>query len=102
MSEWVRLTTKSKLPVIGEAKEFDCNGKMICVANVNGDISALDNVCPHRGGPLGQGTIDGEKIICPWHGWMINARTGAIENNDVAKQLMYPIQIDGEEVKISI
>ena len=56
-----KLTTQSELPAEGEAREFPCGDKVICVANVNGTISAMDNVCLHRGGPLGQGVIEGDK-----------------------------------------
>src|SRR6266581_3530218 len=66
---YVKLTVQSELPAEGEAKEFELGGKMICVANVNGTITAMDNVCLHMGGPLGQGYIEGNKLVCPWHGW---------------------------------
>ena len=54
---------------VNEAKEFRCGDKEICVANVNGTYSAMDNTCLHRGGPLGQGMIAHGKLICPWHAW---------------------------------
>jgi Rieske Fe-S protein len=66
---YVKLTTESELPGDGEAKEFELGDKVICVANVNGAMCAMDNICLHMGGPLGQGFIDGNKIVCPWHGW---------------------------------
>ena len=69
MSNFVRLTAQSELPPDGEAKEFSLGDNVICVANVNGTISAMDNVCLHRGGPLGQGMIEGGKVVCPWHGY---------------------------------
>ena len=73
---FTKLTTQSELPGNDEAKEFPCGDKTICVANVNGTITAMDNVCLHRGGPLGQGVIEGSKIICPWHGWAFDTKTG--------------------------
>ena len=51
----------------------------ICLANVNGELSALDNICPHRQGPLGQGWMEGEAVICPWHSWAFNVKTGLAE-----------------------
>ncbi len=76
MPTFTKLTTESELPPIDEAKEFPCGAKTICVANVNGTYSAMDNVCLHRGGPLGQGMIEGGKVVCPWHGWAWDTKTG--------------------------
>jgi len=53
----IKLTTQDELPGSNEAKEFRCGEKDICIANVDGTYSAMDNVCLHRGGPLGQGMI---------------------------------------------
>ena len=53
----------------------------VALFNVDGEILALNNTCPHAGGPLGEGTLDGEVVECPWHGWEFNVRTGqCIEN----------------------
>ena len=73
MPEFTKLTTQSELPAANEAKEFPCGAKTICIANVNGDYSAMDNVCLHRGGPLGQGMIENGKVVCPWHGWAVGS-----------------------------
>jgi nitrite reductase (NADH) small subunit len=97
---FVRIASKSELPPPGEAREFSCGEKMVCVANVAGTISAMDNVCLHRGGPLGQGVIDGDKIICPWHGWQFNATTGEAAHNPAAKVKVYAIKVEGDDVVI--
>ena len=76
---YIKLTTQSELPGNGEAKEFEVGDKTICVANVNGTISAMDNVCLHMGGPLGQGYIEGNKLVCPWHGWEYDPKTGELK-----------------------
>lgn len=99
---WVRIAAKSELPPAGEAREFACGEKMVCVANVNGEISALDNVCIHRGGPLGQGTIEGDKVVCPWHGWAFNAKSGEVGHNPAAKIPTYPVKVEGEDVLVDI
>src|SRR5437899_12842550 len=98
MPNFVRLTSQSDLPAEGEAKEFPCGDKVICVAYVNRTISAMDNVCLHRGGPLGQGTIEGDKLVCPWHGWPGEPKTGDAAHNAAAKVAGSPMQIDDEDV----
>ena len=55
MSELVKICVRGQLPRPGEAKEFSAGGRALCIANVNGVIRALDNECPHRGGPLAEG-----------------------------------------------
>jgi nitrite reductase (NADH) small subunit len=102
MAGFVRLASESELPPEGEVKEFPCGDKMICVANVNGTISAMDNVCLHRGGPLGQGMIEGDKLVCPWHGWQWDPKTGQAVGNPGTKVAVYPIQIENGEVMVEM
>ena len=97
-----KLASESELPASGEAREFSCNGKTICVANVNGEISAIDNICLHRGGPLGQGAIENGKVVCPWHGWEWDPKTGEAGHNPNAKLAVYPVKIENGEVMIDL
>lgn len=102
MAEFVKIASKAELPPAGEAREFAIGEKMICVANVRGTLSAMDNVCGHRGGPLGQGIIEGDKVVCPWHGWMWNPKTGEAAHNPAVKVAVYPIKVEGDDVKIEL
>jgi nitrite reductase (NADH) small subunit len=99
---FTKLTTQSELPTEGEAKEFPCGDKVICVANVGGTISAMDNVCLHRGGPLGQGTMEGGKVVCPWHGWQWDPQTGEAVHNAAAKVAVYAVKIESGDVLIEL
>jgi|ERR1041385_1832258 nitrite reductase (NADH) small subunit len=99
---FVKLATQSELPAPGEAKEFELAGKTICVANVNGTISAMDNVCLHMGGPLGQGVIEGNKLVCPWHGWEYDPATGQLSGDPGSRLAVYPVKIENGDVLIEI
>ncbi len=99
---FIKLTTESELPAVDSAREFPCGAKTICVANVNGAISAMDNVCLHRGGPLGQGMIEKGKVVCPWHGWQWDPTTGEAAHNAGAKVEVYPVKIEGGDVLVEI
>jgi nitrite reductase (NADH) small subunit len=101
MSELVKICVKGQLPRPGEAKEFVAGPRTLCIANVNGVIRALDNECPHRGGPLAEGIIEGGKLICPWHAWSFDPATGATANSD-EKVAVYPVTVDGEDVFVGI
>lgn len=99
---FTKLTTQPELPSAEEAKEFPCGEKVICIANVNGTITAMDNVCLHRGGPLGQGVIEGGKIVCPWHGWQWDPATGAASHNPTVKIAVYPLKVENGDVMIEV
>ena len=101
MPNSTKLTTTAELPAADEAKEFPCGAKTICVANVNGVYSAMDNICLHRGGPLGQGVIGDGKVICPWHGWAWDPKTG--ETGPMGPKLaVYPVKIEGGDVLVEM
>jgi nitrite reductase (NADH) small subunit len=97
---FIRLCSTSELPAQGQAAEITVGDRVICVANVNGQISAMDNVCLHRGGPLGQGLLVGNKIVCPWHGWTFDTQTGAASHDQSARVPVYSVKIAGEDVLI--
>jgi nitrite reductase/ring-hydroxylating ferredoxin subunit len=99
---FTKLTSQSDLPAINEAKEFPCGNRVICVANVNGSISAMDNVCLHQGGPLGLGVIEGGKLVCPWHGWQYDPKTGQAGQNPKVRVAVYPIKVENGDVMVEI
>ena len=98
---FVKITSQSELPAANQAKEFSCGDKLVCVANVNGEISAMENTCLHRGGPLGQGVISGGKVVCPWHGWAWDPKTGEAVPPG-AKVAVYAVKIEGGDVLIEL
>jgi nitrite reductase (NADH) small subunit len=102
MSEFRKLTTMSELPPAGEAREFTLDDRIICVANENGKCSAMDNVCAHRGGPLGQGIVDQGKIVCPWHGWQFDLVTGKSEQSPTLGVEVYELKIVGDNVLVKL
>lgn len=97
---FTKLTTQTELPATNEAKEFACGAKEICVANLNGEYSAIDNVCLHQGGPLGQGTIEQGKVVCPWHGWQYDPATGEVVHNRNLKVAVYPLKIENGDALV--
>ena len=82
--------------------EAEANGVAVCLANVDGRLAALDNWCPHRHGPLGQGWLEGEAVVCPWHSWAFNTRTGKAEPPERAQVDVLPVKVEGDEVWIDL
>jgi nitrite reductase (NADH) small subunit len=98
MSELVRICSEAELPPVGQAREFTAGGKSVCVANVDGVICAVDNVCPHRGGPLAEGFIEEGKIVCPWHAWSFDPATGCATHFPQAKVEIYELSNRNGEI----
>lgn len=91
MAEFETVLQTSDLPA-GECKVVQAGGREICLANVDGKFYAIDNTCLHRGGPLGEGMLEGNVVTCPWHGWQFDVTTG--------KCLLAPQQLAAYEVKV--
>jgi nitrite reductase (NADH) small subunit len=99
---FTKLASAADLPPMNEAKEFPCGNKTICIANVDGVYSAMDNTCLHRGGPLGQGMIEGGKVICPWHGWAWDVKTGTTDFDSSLRVQIYPMKIENEDLLVDL
>jgi nitrite reductase (NADH) small subunit len=72
----------------------------IAVCNVQGEIHALGGTCPHQGGPLGQGAVNGSSVTCPWHAWDFDCRTGENDFDPARKVAVYPVRLDAGEISI--
>jgi len=77
MAEFVEVAKTEDLKS-GEAKVIKVKGKQYALYNVDGKFYATQNECPHKKGPLGEGSFDGKVIICPWHGAMFDVTTGKV------------------------
>ncbi|MHB1021486.1 MAG: Rieske (2Fe-2S) protein [Acidobacteriaceae bacterium] len=102
MAQFVKLCTLAEAPAPGTVKELEAAGRAICLANIDGELSALDNWCPHRQGPLGQGTLEGDAVMCPWHAWAFNVKTGQAEHTTQAKVDVFPVKVEDENVLIEL
>ena len=78
MSEWVRITECGNIPP-REGRTTVIGDREIAIFNLGDRFLAVDNRCPHRGGPLGDGIIAGDSVVCPLHAWKINLETGTVQ-----------------------
>lgn len=101
MSDFVKVAEVSEIAP-GSVKQVTANGKTIALCNVGGQFYALDNECAHRGGPLSEGYLDGEKLECPWHAWQYDVHTGAVTINPGAKVPTYEVKIEGSDVLVAV
>ena len=86
----------------GELLTVEAQGVTAVLINLDGVICAIDNTCPHSGGPLGEGMLVGETIQCPWHRWRYNVRTGEKVGNPDFKVPTYPVHHDGDLISLTI
>jgi nitrite reductase (NADH) small subunit len=99
MSDFVRICSESELPAAGALQEFVVRSRAICVANVNGKICVLDGTCPHEGGPLGEGSIEGGKVVCPWHAYAFDPCTGENEEAPEVRAIAIESKIEEGELR---
>ena len=86
----------------GQIREIQLDAVTIALANVGGQFHALSNTCLHRGGPLGQGSLQGNMVTCPWHGWSVDVTSGKVTHNQAAKVACYLVELRGEDVYVDI
>lgn len=86
----------------GTAREFVAEDRIVALYNVDGAFHALDGVCPHQGGPLGQGGLNGCIVTCPWHGWQFDVRNGQHQLNRTYRHPGFTVKIVGEQVLIDL
>ena len=101
MSEFIKAAVTKELPP-GGCKTVELSGLRIALFNVSGRFYAMSDTCAHRGGPLGEGALDGAVVTCPWHGWQYDVSTGACQANPRIQLTCYNVRVDGDEVMIAV
>ncbi|ADW68625.1 Rieske (2Fe-2S) protein [Granulicella tundricola] len=102
MAQWVRLFGVGEGPEEGKVMEAEVEGVSICVAKTGGELCAVDNWCPHRRGPLGQGWMEGNAVVCPWHSWAFDVRTGIADYPEKERVDVFPLKVEGDDVLVDI
>ncbi len=101
MSEFRTVTNTADLAP-GEMKLVDLDGEKIAIANVDGEYFAFNNTCPHKGGPLTEGKLEGDIVTCPWHSTPFNVRTGEAQEGGVTDDPVstYEVHLEGDDIQI--
>ena len=102
MRDFVRVCSVSELPSGGEVREFTTEGRSLCVANVDGAICVLDGTCPHEGGPLGEGSIEGGRVVCPWHAYAFDVKTGASADDPEVSAQVLEAKVENGELRVKL
>ncbi len=85
----------------GQMKAVNYNNETVCIANVDGQYYAIDNICSHEQGPLADGTIENFEVECPWHGARFDIRTGKVLSPPAETDLArYEVKIEGNDILV--
>jgi nitrite reductase (NADH) small subunit len=86
----------------GAVTEVETSDARYAVCNLDGTLHCFNGTCPHAGGPLGQGTLNGNLLTCPWHGWEFDCRTGVNDFDEDVQLDRFPVVVQGEEILIDV
>jgi nitrite reductase (NADH) small subunit len=98
---FVKVGALSALPP-GSVMEAEVNGNTYAICNISGNLRAYDGICPHAGGPLGQGNIEDGRLICPWHAWEYDGLTGINDYDESLKLASFPIKAEGDDILVDV
>jgi nitrite reductase (NADH) small subunit len=101
MPNYIKVASVSQIAP-GTGMVANVNDKEVAVFNVDGSFYAIENICKHRGGPLGEGELEGETVTCPWHAWQYNVKNGNCLTKEGIKMDTYEVHVEGDDVKIAI
>lgn len=101
MKNFVKAAFTHEVPP-GTGRTVEVDGIWIAVFNVEGMFYAIDNSCPHAGGPLGEGKLCERVVECPWHGWKFDVISGERVGNANFQVTCCEVRVQGNEVQIAI
>jgi 3-phenylpropionate/trans-cinnamate dioxygenase ferredoxin subunit len=101
-ARFVRVGRVSDVPP-GRAEVFDVEERRIAVYRLDDGFYAIDDICTHDGGPLAEGEVEGDQVICPRHGARFSIKSGAaLTFPAITPVEAYPVRVDGEDLLIGI
>lgn len=101
MSEFIEILQAGALP-IGRVTACTIAGRTVAVYHTERGFFATDNTCPHRGGPLAEGDLLGNEIVCPWHLWGFDVESGVCTGNPEISVATHEVQLDGDRVLLRV
>ena len=101
MGSFVHVADVSDIPP-GTARVVAVQKVEVALFNLEGAIYAIDNMCQHAGGPLGEGKIKDDVVICPWHGYRYHIKTGQYVKNQAMSVACYQVKVEDGKISVSV
>lgn len=98
---WVQAGRLENLPA-GQSRAVDVFGSRYALHRVGDDVFATANSCPHSGGPLGEGDLDGHEVTCPFHGWSFDVRTGRCTSGPQATVACVDVKLEEGRIMVRV
>jgi nitrite reductase (NADH) small subunit len=92
--DWVTIGVESDIPVEGARVVRTPFGDIAVFRTAAGEVLAIDDRCPHRGGPLSQGIVHGDTVTCPLHNWVISLKTGEAQGADSGCVRTFAVRVE--------
>ena len=87
----------------GQGKMIEVSGKKIALFNVKGSFHAIDDTCTHRGGPLSEGSLEGNQVTCPLHGARFDVTTGEVLGPPATQGVArYNVRVEGTDIEVEV
>lgn len=99
--EFIEAANVADLPV-GRVKKVDIGGETIALYHTARGFFASESRCPHRGGPLAEGDVIGDEIVCPWHLWGFSLETGLCPGNSDICITMHEVKVEGDRILVRL
>ena len=101
MTGWIAVASSSAVPV-GTVRAVVVAGRKLALIRTERGFYALDNTCPHRGGPLAEGDVIGSEIVCPWHLWSFDVESGRTVVNPEMSVRTHDVRLEGDSVLVRL
>ena len=97
--KWINIAKTSAIEP-GQSILITLDNENIAIFNTGKEFYAINNTCPHQGGPLNEGRLAGEVVTCPWHGWQYDLKSGCPITTPNVRT--YPLRLHGDMLQIAI
>jgi len=102
MTNWLNVGAITEIPLRGSRVVKSPHGCVAIFRTAVDEVFAIDDRCPHKGGPLSQGIVHGEAVTCPLHNWVISLRTGEAQGADSGKVKTIPVKVEGGRIWLAV
>ena len=96
-----KVASLAELPP-GSLRQIEVGEETLALCNAGGNIHALDGICPHAGGPVGQGALHGTTLVCPWHAWEYDCVTGEHDFNPIVRLTKFVVRVEGDDILVDL
>ena len=98
--KWYRVASTDAMP-LKEGRRVQCGEQTLALFNLGGEYRAVENQCPHKGGPLADGIVAGTAVFCPLHNWKINLENGCALSGGSGQVKTFPVKVIQNEIYVA-